>query len=433
VLRKGLVAIGIIELAVGLTIACGSFSSDDAPLTTLGDASDEDAGISLDSPPPDTFVPDGAAALCSAFDAAAAVQPATGLDNYPCGSSMVNLLGNPQHCGWCNHLCLDAPTCNNGVCAPLALVTGPVNTSLELDAVDDANVFWVDQGRLPTALFKASNTVPSDQSSAAKLVEVDLIETINTKTYGLAIADQIYLHTYTRLLHAPIDGGPLTVFSTTSAGNEITPLVAARGHLFQTSYSGTGAFIDFLSADAAVLSQQTNVGYALDLATTPDGRFAFVIGRKAVDAGTAVPRAAIYRYTVATKEFTRIAVFDVMDAPGSALAADDDSVYFSEGLAGSILKLGVDAPSGTEPTVLSKGDGRHVRHIAIDDRRVYWFSSTAAPNYDDWDLFSVDKCGGGNFKHVAKEDNRSFSARGLVAHGKHLYWGSRNQLFRVAK
>lgn len=430
-LRRSLVAIGILDLALGLTFACGSFSSDETPASTT-DASDGDAAASADATPPDSFVPDAAPPRCSVFDAAAAVQPTTGLDNYACGAASKNLLGDPQNCGWCGHACGDSTTCNNGVCAPLALVTGPGGASLELYAVDDTNVFWVDQARFPTALFKASRTAPSTQTGAAMLVEVDASESISTQTFGLAIDDRIYLHTYSRLLHAGADGGPLTLFSTTSAGVEITPLVASRGHLFQTSYSGAGTFIDFWSVDAAVLSQQNTVPFALDLATTPDGRYAFVVGRKAVDAGAAAPRAAIYRYTIATKDFTRISVFDPMNAPESAIAADDDFVYFSEGQKGSILKLAVDAPSGTEPTILSPGDGRQVRQIAIDDKRVYWFSSTTA-DHAAWDLLSVDKCGGGDFKHVAKEDNRSFYPRGLVAHDTHLYWTALSLMHRVAK
>lgn len=436
-LRRAIFAIGAFELAVGLTFACSSFSAaDDPAVIPSGDAEDENADLRIDVVVPDA-ASDAATSRCGTFDAAAAVQPSTSLNDYPCGALMVSLLGNPQHCGWCGHACVDTPSCTNGVCDPLTLVTGPPSTSLELDRVDDADLYWVDQGRIPAALFKASTAQASDQSTATKLVEVDPAETVNTQVYGIAIGDQVYLHTYTRLLHAPLGGGPLTVFSTTSAGGSVTPLVASGGHLFQTSYEGTGTFIDFESTDAAVLSKQTNVGFAYDLATTPDGRYAFFIGRKAVDAGvvdgSATTRAALYRYTVATKALTSVAVFDAMDAPASALAADDDYVYFPEGGTGSILRFAVDAPPTTPLTVLSQGDGRMIRLITIDDKRVYWFSSKAPPDYFDWDLSSVDKCGGGDFKHVAKEAGHSFLPRGFLVHGPYLYWSSRNTIFRVSK
>ena len=435
-LRRAVFAFGAIELAVGLTFACSSFSSaeDPAPVPSR----DADAELAVDVNVPDASIPDATSPpLCSTFDAAAAVQPSTGLENYPCGAASVSLPGNPQNCGWCGHVCLETPSCGNGVCKPLALVTGPVGTSLELDRVDDTEIYWVNQSRAPSALFKAPTAQPSDESTATMLVEVDAGEVGGTQVYGIAIGAQIYLHTYSRLLHAPIGGGPLTVFSTTSAGGEVTPLVANGAHLFQTSYEGTGSFIDFESTDAAVFSKQSDIGFAYDLAATPDGRYAFFIGRKAVDAGvvdgSAATRAALYRYTVATKVLTRVAVFDAMYAPGSALAADDDFVYFPEGITGSILRVAVDAPPATAPTVLSQGGGRMVRQIAIDDKRVYWFSSTAAPDYYDWDLSSVDKCGGGDFKHVAKEANKAFYPRGFVVHGQYLYWASRNTIFRVSK
>lgn len=434
-LRRAIFAIGAFELAVGLTFACSSFSSEDDPAVLP--SSDAVVDPALDVVVPDGPVPDATAPLCSAFDAAAAVEPSTGVDDYPCGAAlMVSLRGNPQHCGWCGHVC-DIPSCVNGVCQPLALVTSPVGSSLELERVDDAEVYWVDQSRTPSALFKSPIAQPSDESTATMVVEVDAAESVSTQVYGIAIGSQIYLHTYLRLLHAPVGGGPLTVFGTTSAGGQVTPLVASGGHLFQTSYEGTGTFVDFESTDAAVLSRQTNVGFAYDLAATPDGRYAFFIGRKAVDAGvvdgSATTRAALYRYTVATKALTSVAVFDAMNAPGSALVADDDSVYFPEGVTGSILRVAVDAPPATTPTVLSKGDGRMIRHVAIDEKRVYWFSSKAPPDYYDWDLSSVDKCGGGDFKHVAKEDGHSFLPRGFLVHGPYLYWTSRDTVFRVSK
>lgn len=435
-LRRALLVFGALELAVGLTIACSSFSADQAPATPA-DATDEDAGLALDAPSPDGQVPDAATPACSAFDAAGAQPPSGDLTAFVCGSATKNLLGDPQNCGWCGHACLDALTCTKGVCEPFVVVTGPANTSLELDRVDDTNVYWVDQGRVPAALFRASKVVPSDQSAAAKLAEVDASEPVSTQVFGLTVDRRIYLHTYSQLFVAPFAGGPLAAFSATTMGSEITPLATSGDHLFQTSHAGTGTFVDFFEADGAVLSTQTGIGFAYDLTATPDGRFAFFVGRTAADAGIVdgsfATHAALYRYTIATKDLTRVAVFDAMDAPGSVLVADDDFVYFPESSAGSILKVAVEAPSGTQPAVLSKGDGRKVRYIALDDRRVYWFSSTLAPDYAVDDLLSVDKCGGGDFKHVAKEAGQSVYPRGLVVQGSHIYWTSSRTVLRVAK
>lgn len=436
-MKKGLVGFGIMGLAFGLTIACGSFSSSDEPAAVPEEAATVDGPGLVDATvPPDAQAPDARPSRCATFDAAAAVQPTGDVSAYPCGKDLVALLGDPLHCGWCGHACLDGASCQNGRCAALPLVTGPPNGFLGLSRVDDTDIYWVDLNRTPSAIFRAPNTQVTNESDANKLAEVDVNEPANKQTYGVAIDDRLYVHTYSRLLQAPLDGGALSPFSPVSAGNDFTPLVASGAHLYQTSVEGAGTFIDFSKADGAVLSKQTSISGAKDLAATPDGRYAFIIGRTAVDAGivdgSAATRGALYRYTVANRSLTRVTVFEAMGATGSALVADDDFVYFPEGLAGSILRLAVDAPIGTAPTVLSKGDGRRVSNLALDDGRVYWLSSNVPPNYY-WDLSSVDKCGGGDFRHLAASDFLVFSPQGLVAHGKYLYTTSRDLIYRVAK
>jgi hypothetical protein len=126
----------------------------------------------------------------------------------------------------------------------------------------------------------------------------------------------------------------------------------------------------------------------------------------------------------------RVAVFDVTTAAAPALVADNASVYFPD-VNGAILRLAVDAPLGTPPIVLSPGNGRKVGYMALDDTRVYWFSSTPAGL--DFDLWSIDKCGGSSFRHVAAEAGLGFAPRGFRIHGTHLYWTSRNVVYRIGK
>jgi hypothetical protein len=126
----------------------------------------------------------------------------------------------------------------------------------------------------------------------------------------------------------------------------------------------------------------------------------------------------------------RVAVFDVTTAAAPALVADDKAVYFPD-VTGAILRLEVEAPAGTQPAVLAPGNGRKVGHMALDDRRIYWFSST--PAGVNFDLWSIDKCGGGSFRHVASEAGLAFGPRGFRVHGTHLYWASHNVIYRVEK
>jgi hypothetical protein len=82
--------------------------------------------------------------------------------------------------------------------------------------------------------------------------------------------------------------------------------------------------------------------------------------------------------------------------------------------------------------VLSPGNGRTLGGIALDDRRVYWFSTTL-PAKDFFDLWSIDKCGGGDFKHAAKEAALTYMPRGFRVHGTYLYWAAHNVIHRLGK
>jgi hypothetical protein len=427
------VAIGVVGLAAGLTFACGTFASDEAPATPNGDAADEDLGLALDSSPPnDALGPDAMPSRCIGFDVDASTQPPSNV----CGGLSKNLAGDPNNCGLCGHVCLDVSICVGSMCQPFSFVTGGAGASLELASVDDTNIYWVDRGRTPNAVFRGPRAQASSESTATLLAEVSPTEPVTTAAYNALIADRIYVKTYSTLYQAPFDGGALTVFSTVSPVAGRSPLAASGPHLFQTAPM-SGDFVDYAKSDGTLITKQTGIGGAYDLAVTPDGRYAFVIGRSAVDAGTvdgaAVTRGALYRYTIATHDMTLVATIDAMGAGGSVLAADDDYAYFPEGLAGSILQLAVDAPLGTVPTVLSKGDGRRVSYITADDARVYWFSSKEAPDFYYWDLLSVDKCGGADRLHLQAHGMGSFLPRGLLVQGPHLYLASQDTVYRIAK
>lgn len=426
-------AIGVFGLAAGLTFACGTFASDEAPATPSADAGDGDVNLAPDSSAPsDAQLPDAMPSRCTGFDVDAAAQPASNV----CGGLSKNLAGDPNNCGLCGHVCLDVPVCVGGLCQPFSFVTGDAGVSISLARVDDTDIYWVDTGRNPNAVFRATHAQASSESTAALLAEVPPAEPVSTGVYSALIADRIYVKTYFSLYQAPRDGGPLTVFSSVAPTTGTTPLAASGAHLFQTE-PASGDFVDYATSDGNLITKQTGIGGAYDLVVTPDGRYAFVIGRSAVDAGTvdgaAVTRGALYRYTIATHDMTLVATIDAMGAGGSVLAADDDSVYFPEGLAGSILRLAVDAPLGTMPTVLSKGDGRQVSYITTDDSRVYWFSSKDPPNFYYWDLLSVDKCGGADRMHLQAHGTGSFLPRGLFVQGPHLYLASGDTAYRIAK
>lgn len=429
-MRRSLVAIGVIEVALGLMVACATFSGDDAPASA--DASDEDGGGGFDAPADTQSDADAAPPRCSSFDVDAASQPPSSI----CGGASKNLAGDPQNCGWCGHQCLGSPVCTNGVCQPFALVTGPGGSSLHVVRVDDSDIYWVDTGRNPSATFRSPHNAAGTELGAALLAEVDASEPVNTIVYGLAIDDRIYLHTYSNFYQAPLDGGPLTVFNTISPGGGGTPLATTGSHLLQASPSGA-AFFDFLKSDGGLVAQQSGIGGAYDLAVTPDGRYAFLIGRTAVDAGvvdgSAVTRGGLYRYTLATRDMTLVTVIDAMGAQGSVLTADNEFVYFPEGGTGSILALAVDAPANAIPTVLSKGDGRRVQYITSDASRVYWLSSNVPPDYYNWDLLGVDKCGGADRKYVRREDGLAFLPGGLDTRGPNLYWSTGATIYTVAK
>ena len=426
-------AIGVFGLAAGLTFACSTFATDEAPATPGGDAADPDAGLALDSSPPtDTQRPDAMPSRCIGFDVDAATQPPSNV----CGGLSKNLAGDPNNCGLCGHVCLDVPICQGGLCQPFSFIAGGAGAAIDLGRVDDTDIYWVDRGRNPNAVFRAPRAQASSESTAALLAEVSPTEPVSSGVYNALIADRIYVKTYFNLYQAPLDGGALTVFSTVAPVTGATPLAASGGHVFQTAPE-SGDFVDYAKSDGNLITKQTGIGGAYDLAVTPDGRYAFVIGRSAVDAGTvdgsAVTRGALYRYTIATHDMTLVATIDAMSGGGSVLAADDDSVYFPEGLAGSILQLAVDAPLGTVPTVLSKGDGRRVSYITTDDNRVYWFSSKDPPSFYYWDLLSVDKCGGADRLHLPAHATGSFLPRGLLVQGPHIYLGSGDTAYRIAK
>ena len=322
------------------------------------------------------------------------------------------------------------------MCQPFALVTGPGGTSLRVVRVDDTDVYWVDTGRSPPATFRSPHAAPATELNAALLAEVDASEPVTTSVYGIAIDDRIYVHTYSNFYQAPLDGGPLTVFNTISPGSGGTPLAASGSHLLQASPT-SAAFFDFLKSDGGLVSQQSGIGGAYDLVVTPDGRYAFLIGRTAVDAGvvdgSAVTRGGVYRYTLATRDMTLVTAIDAMGAQGSVLTADNEFVYFPEGGTGSILALAVDAPANATPTVLSKGDGRRIQYITSDASHVYWLSSNAAPDYYNWDLLGVDKCGGADRKYVRHEDGLVLFPSGLDTRGPNLYWSAGATIYTVAK
>ena len=429
-MRKRFVAIGLIELAVGLTFACSSFSGDEAPQAPSGDASDEDGGLLLDASAADTSTADGAPARCSGFDVDAASQPPSSI----CGGAMKNLAGDPQNCGWCGHACIDSPVCMNGVCQPFAIVTAPGGA--ELVRVDDSDVYWVDRNRNPNAVFRSSTALTTDEGNAAMLAEVDASEPVGATAYSVAIDDRIFIHTYLNLYQAPLDGGPLTLFNGISAGLGQNPLAGSGAHLLQASPIGTGAFFDFLKTDGGLVAEQNGIGGAFDLVVTPNGRYAFVIGRTAVDGGVvdgaAVTRGALYRYTVATHDMTFLAVIDAPTSGDSVLTADDQLVYFPDAT-GSILQLPVDAVGSVTPTVLSKGNGGRIRYLTNDAERVYWLSAKDDPNYYQHDLLGVDKCGGAARQYARHEDATSFLPYGFATRGSYLYWASSGTILRVAK
>jgi hypothetical protein len=426
------VAIGVFGLAAGLTFACSTFATDDASATAGADAADEDAGLALDSSPPSDAPPEAMPSRCIGFDVDAATQPPSDV----CSGLSKNLAGDPNNCGLCGHVCLDVPICVGSMCQPFSYVAGGAGASIELASIDDTNIYWVDRGRTPNAVFRAPRAQASSESTAALLAEVSPTEPVTPAAYNALIADRIYVKTYSNLYQAPLDGGALTSFSTVSPASGATPLAASGDHLFQTAPE-RGDFVDYARSDGTLITKQTGIGGAYDLAVTPDGRYAFVIGRSAVDAGmvdgSVVTRGALYRYTIATHDMTLVAAIDAMGAGGSVLAADDEYVYFPEGLAGSILQLAVDAPLGTVPAVLSKGDGRRVSYITTDDTRVYWFSSKEPPNFYYWDLLSVDKCGGADRLHLQAHGVGSFLPHGLLVQGPHIYVASADTAYRIAK
>ncbi len=421
---------GLIAFAVGLTFACSSFSGDDAPPATSADAADQDVGLALDAAFADTSIADAAPARCSGFDVDAASQPPSNV----CGGATKNLAGDPQNCGWCGHVCLDSPVCMNGVCQPFKLVTGSGGT--ELVRVDDSDVYWVDETRNPNAVFRSSTAAAVDEANAAMLAEVDASEPVNSMAYTTAIDDRIFVHTYLNLYEAPLDGGPLALFSTISPGYGRSPLVVSGSELLQASPTGTGTFFDFAKADGGLVSQQNGIGGAFDLVVTPDGRYAFVIGRTAVDAGvvdgSAVTRAALYRYTIATHDMTFLTAVDAPTSPDTVLTADNELVYFPDAT-GTIFQLPVDAVGSVMPTMLSHGDGGRIRYLTNDAGRLYWLSSTDAPNYFQYDLFGVDKCGGAARKYVRHDDGTLFVPFGFKNRGAYLYWASSGTIYRIAK
>jgi hypothetical protein len=418
-------------LALALTFACSNFSGEEPPTPFGSDAAEEDVGpLPFDGTQGDTQGPDATPLRCSGFDVDAASQPPSSV----CDGLPKNLVGDPKNCGLCGHACLDSLVCENSICKSFPIVGG--SGGAELQRVDDTDIYWVDRGRSPNAVFRASSAQASSQSTAAQLAEVSMSEPVSMGAYNTLVDDRIYLKTYFTLYQAPLDGGPLTVFTTQSADVATTPLATSGDHLLQTGASA-GVFIDFAKRDGGLIAKQTAIGGAYDLTVTPDGRYAFVIGRSAVDAGmvdgSAITRGALYRYTIATQDMTLVATIDAMPAGGSVLTADRDYVYFPEALAGSILQLAVDAPPGTIPTVLSKGDGRRVGHITTDENRVYWFSSKDPPDYYFWDLLSVDKCGGAERTHLRAHDVGSFLPSGLIVRGPYVYYASQDSIFRIAK
>lgn len=375
--------------------------------STFESSSDDGADSGAETNPPDTVVPaNDAAPACvpSPIDVNAA-EPTT------CNGIGVDLTGNPDHCGFCNHKCPDG-TCIGGACRVIDVAMNPLgHPVLTTDGTD-----------LYVVVNSTADPPDSGQvgrySPASNTYEV--ITPFDPKTKGargikVGGGKYFFVADSYGVLGGPLSGGLAATI--VDSPDSITEIGLGNDDLYWVHYNGGVHRRPFDGGAETLLYMgpfQESVGglrvdsNTLAFGVRDDGGAPFTVTlhvRKAGAPEQLVPNLLGVNATV-------------MDA---------DYIYLAD-TTGRVRRVAKNAPSTFEQVTSVPGPWLSPIGLAVDDEYIYLATNDGSTN-GQFSIFKASKCGGTAHRLVTD----TFVFMGLVAAGGYLYWTHANAIAKMSK
>ena len=327
-----------------------------------------------------------------------------------CNGMLVDLSGNPDHCGFCNHRCADG-LCLQGHCAVVEVAANDAGIP-DITGADGDVYFSVFSpgigiiGRYSPASNDAT-TLGGFDAGGAGVTSASWIKVGGGTAF--VIANSI------GVVGVPLDGGPSALVANTP--NSVSELAIDDGNIYWIDY-GDGVHRRPLDADASTQYYVAPFsGSVSELAVDPKV-VAFAVHE---DASAPDPKTLHIR-PVGGQEKVLPALVGVR-----SIALDEEYIYLGDtsGRVGRVPKSG--AGTIVEP-VTAIPVSQLVLALAVDDTNVYFvtadniYSSLSA-------IWQASKCGGTAHKLV---DDNTYVRR-LVSDGGYLYWPHSNAIARMSK